>query len=84
LIAHLDMPLCIGEIDAFEEYITTAYNPRFYRVSRQITTRDFTKYFNDHRTQLVESLKCVSSVALTSDIGLAMLKRIILVWLLSV
>jgi hypothetical protein len=68
LIARLDLPLCIGETDTFEEYITTAHHPRFYRVSRQTTTRDFAKYFNDCRAQLVESLKSVSSVALTSDI----------------
>jgi hypothetical protein len=29
LIAHLDLPLCIGETDTFEEYITAASNPRF-------------------------------------------------------
>jgi hypothetical protein len=44
------------------------HNPRFYRVSKQTTTRDFAKYFNNRRAQLVESLKSVSSVALTSDI----------------
>jgi hypothetical protein len=69
LIARLDLPLCIGETDAFEEYVATAHNPRFCRISRQTTTRDFARYFNDRRrVQLVESLKSVSSIALTSDI----------------
>jgi hypothetical protein len=68
LIARLDLPLCIGETDAFEEYITTAHNLRFCHVSRQTTTRDFAKYFNDRRAQLIESLKSVFSIALTSDI----------------
>jgi hypothetical protein len=68
LIAHLDLPLCIGETDTFEEYIITTHNARFYHVSRQTTTRDFAKYFNDCHAQLVESLKSVFSVALTSDI----------------
>jgi hypothetical protein len=27
LIARLDLPLCIGEFDAYEEYIQTAHNP---------------------------------------------------------
>jgi hypothetical protein len=57
LIARLDLPLCIGETDAFEEYITTTHNSRFYHVSRQTTTRDFAKYFNDHNAQLVESFE---------------------------
>ena len=68
LIARLDLPICIGESDAFEEYITTAHNPKFAKVSRQTTTRDFAKYFTERRAQLVECLKSVSSVALTSDI----------------
>jgi hypothetical protein len=68
LIARLDIPLCIIKTDAFEEYITIANSSRFYRVSRQTTTRDFAKYFNDRRAQLVESLKSVSFIALTSDI----------------
>jgi hypothetical protein len=55
-------------IDAFEKYITTAHNPRFYGVSRQTTTRDFAKHFNDRCVELVGSLKSISSIALTSDI----------------
>ena len=53
LIARLDLPICIGESDAFEEYITTAHNPRFAKVSRQTTTRDFAKYFTERRAELV-------------------------------
>ena len=60
--------MCFGESDAFEEYITIAYNPRFAKVSRQTTTRDFAKYFNDHHDQIVECLKSVSSIILTSGI----------------
>jgi hypothetical protein len=68
LIARLDLPLCIGESDAFEEYIKLAHNLRFFVVSRQTTGRDFTKYFIDCRAKLITSLEYVSSVAITSDI----------------
>jgi hypothetical protein len=34
LIARLDLPLGIGETDAWEEYIVRAHNPRFTKVSR--------------------------------------------------
>jgi hypothetical protein len=68
LLARLDLPLSHGESDAFEEYIRIAHNPKFTRVSRQTTTRDFSKYFMSRRDQLIESFKSVSSVALTSDI----------------
>ena len=68
LIARLDLPLYFGESDAFEEYITTAHNSRFAKVSRQTTTRDLAKYFNDRRAQLVECLKSVYYLALISDI----------------
>ena len=64
----LDLPLCVGESNSFEEYITTTHNPRFCRISRQTTTRDFAKYFNERRAQLVECLKSVSFVALTFDV----------------
>jgi hypothetical protein len=67
LIARLDLPLCFGESDAFEEYITTAHYLRFCNISRQTTTRDFAKYFNDRHAHLVECVKSISSVALTSD-----------------
>jgi hypothetical protein len=65
LIASLDLPLCFGESAAFEEYIKVSYNPRF-STSRQTTTRDFTKYFNDCRAKIINSLSSVSSVAITS------------------
>ena len=68
LIARLDLPLGFGYEEAFEEYIQRAHNPRFSRVSRQSTTRDLEKYFNDRRVALIECLKSVSSVCITSDI----------------
>jgi len=34
LIARLDLPLGIGETDAWEEYIVRAHNPRFTKVFR--------------------------------------------------
>ena len=68
LIARLDLPLGFGFEDAFEEYIQRAQNPRSARVSRQTTTRDLEKYFLERRFALIECLKSVSSVCLTSDI----------------
>nr|TKV91486.1 hypothetical protein SEVIR_9G099433v2 [Setaria viridis] len=68
LIARLDLPLCFGASATFEEYIKLTYNPRFSIVSRQTTTRDFSKYFNDCRAKLIGSLTGVSSVSITSDI----------------
>ena len=68
LIARLDLPLCFGEFDAFEDYIKTAHNPRHTNVSRQTTTRDMDKYFKQKHAKIVEKLKSASSVALTSDI----------------
>ena len=68
LIAREDLPICFGESAAFEEYIQRAHNPRFMSVSKQTVTRDFQKYYTERRAILVESLKNVSSVALTSDI----------------
>ncbi|CAO2199873.1 unnamed protein product [Urochloa humidicola] len=68
LIARMDLPISFGESDAFKEYIQIAHNPRFTGVSRQTTTRDIAKYFNDRRAKLIDSLNVVSSVALTSDI----------------
>jgi hypothetical protein len=43
LIARLDLSLCFGETDAFEDYIKTTYNPRFCHISRQTISRDFAK-----------------------------------------
>ena len=57
LIARLDLPLGFGESEAFDDYITTAHNPMFTPCSRQTTTRDLTKYFNEHRDKLVDTCK---------------------------
>jgi hypothetical protein len=67
LIARLDLPLGFGFEDAFEEYIQHAHNPRFARVSRQTTTRDLEKYFLERQHPLIECLKSISSVCITSD-----------------
>ena len=59
----------IGETQAWEEYIVRAHNPRFTKVSRQSTTRDLGKLFNERRDILKKPvLPAASSVALTSDI----------------
>jgi hypothetical protein len=68
MIARLDLPLCFGESSAFQEYITHAHNPRFVKSSRQTNARDLIRLFNDRAEQLINVLKFVSSVALTSDI----------------
>ena len=69
LIAKLDLPLGIGETDAWEEYIVRAHNPRFVKVSRQTTTRDLGKLFNERRNIIKNYvLSGASSVGLTSDI----------------
>jgi hypothetical protein len=69
LIARLDVPISIGESEAFEEYIKTAHNPKYARVSRQSTTRDILKYFTDCKAKHVETFSAsVNYVCLTSDI----------------
>jgi hypothetical protein len=69
LIARLDLPLGIGETDAWEEYIVRAHNPRFVKVSRQTTTRDLNKLYTDRRNIILNKvLSGASSIALTSDI----------------
>jgi hypothetical protein len=70
LLARLDLPLILGETEAWEEYIKTAHNPRYKTVSRQTTTRDLLKYFTDKRDNLIESFKsnAITSVAVTSNI----------------
>jgi len=69
LIARLDLPLGIGETEAWEECIVRSHNPRFVKVSRQTTTKDLSKLFTEHRNMLKNSvLSAASSVALTSDI----------------
>jgi hypothetical protein len=39
LIARLDLPLGIGETQAWSDYIKNAHNPLFKSVCRQTTTR---------------------------------------------
>jgi len=69
LIARLDLPLGIGETQAWEDYIKRAHNPIFEKVSRHTTTRDIGKMFADQRSLLMNSLlPAYSSVSLTSDI----------------
>ena len=69
LIARLDLPLGIGETQAWEDYIKRAHNPVFEKVSRQTTTRDMWKLFAEERDLLMKSLlPAASSVCLTSDI----------------
>jgi hypothetical protein len=69
LIARLNLPLGIGETQAWEDYIARAHNPRFVKVSRQTITRDLGKLFTERRDVLKNSvLPVASSVALTSDI----------------
>jgi hypothetical protein len=69
LIARLDLPLGIGETQAWENYIKRAHNPRFEKVSRQATTRDMGKLFAEQRSMLMNSLfPACSSVSFTSNI----------------
>ncbi|XP_066333587.1 zinc finger BED domain-containing protein RICESLEEPER 2-like [Miscanthus floridulus] len=70
MLARLDLPLLIGETDAFKDYIKTAHNPAFAPVSKQTTARDLFKHFNGKREKLMTCLQdnVVSSVAVTSDI----------------
>jgi hypothetical protein len=68
LIARLDLPLNIGAIDAFEEYIRFGHNSRFQRVSRQSTTRDLETYFHAKVYEVKNMLAKATCVCLTSDI----------------
>jgi hypothetical protein len=69
LIARHDLPLGIGETQAFEDYIKRAHNLVFEKFSRQTTTRDMRKLFDDDRALLTNSiLSACSSVSLTSNI----------------
>jgi hypothetical protein len=61
--------LGIGSTVIFERYIKHAHNPRFTVFCRQMTTRDFVKFYNQSHTSLIDLLKSsVSCVALTFDI----------------
>jgi hypothetical protein len=70
LVSRLDVPICMGETDAFYDYIRNAHNPKFVPVSRQTTTRDIVKYFTDKKAKLIETLSssAINCVFLTSDI----------------
>jgi hypothetical protein len=69
LIARLDLPLSIGETEAWSDYIKRAHNPLFKSVSRQTTTRDMAKLFTEDRDMLMKSLlPAASSISLTYDI----------------
>ena len=70
LLARLDVPISMGETDAFEEYIRTTHNPKYVPISRQTTTRDMVKFFTDRKAKLVDNLSssAVNCVCLTSDI----------------
>ena len=69
LIARLDLPLGVGDTQAWEDYIQNAHNPAFQKVSRQTTTRDMHKLFAEERALLMHSLlPACSSVSITSDI----------------
>jgi hypothetical protein len=69
LIARLDLPLGIGENQAWTDYIKNAHNPLFKSVSRQTTTRDMSKLYDEQREMLMKhALPDASSVSLTSDI----------------
>ena len=56
LLTRLDVPVSLGESDAFEEYIKPAHNPKYVPVSRQTTTRDMLKYFTDCKAKLVKTV----------------------------
>ena len=69
MITRFDLPLGIGETEAWEEYIVRAHNPRFTKIFRQTTTRDLSKLFTERRNMLKNSvLSAAFPVALTSDI----------------
>ena len=69
MITRLDLPLGIGESQAWEDYIVLAHNPRFAKVSRQTTTKNLGKLFTERRDKLKNfMLPAASSIALTSNI----------------
>jgi hypothetical protein len=69
LIARLDLPLGIGETQAWSDCIKNAHNPLFKGLSRQTTTRDMAKLYEEQRAMLLTNdLPAASSVSLTSDI----------------
>jgi hypothetical protein len=76
LICRLDLPICLDESSIFEEYIKKDHNPWFSVVSRQTTTRDIKKYYNESHANLVDTFKnYVSSVTMTFDIWFGNAKK---------
>jgi hypothetical protein len=70
LIARLDLPLGIADIDAWDDYIHHAHNPRYVRVSRFTTARDLLKLYNEKLKNLKDVVfHVVSSICLTSELG---------------
>jgi hypothetical protein len=59
LIARLDLSLGVGETETWEEYIVCAHNPRFTKMSRQTTTKDFSKLFTERRNMFKNSVLSV-------------------------
>jgi hypothetical protein len=69
LIPRLDLPLGIADIDAWDDYIQRAHNPRYVRVCRFTTTRYLVKLYNEKLKNLTDDVfPGVSSICLTSDI----------------
>ena len=56
LLARLDVPISMGETDAFEECIRTAHNPKYVPVSRQTITRDMANFSLIARLSLLRIL----------------------------
>ena len=78
LIARLDLPLGIGETDAWEEYIQTSHNPRFNSVSTQTTTHDL--YLSTTLNVVINLWRILNLFHLLLSYliyGLAMIRRII-------
>jgi len=77
LFARLDVPISMGESEAFEEFIKTAHNPKYARVSRQTTARDIVKYFTECKANLVSTFSTSVNCLCLTSFGLEMLKRTI-------
>jgi hypothetical protein len=59
LIARLDLSLGVGETETWKEYIVRSHNPRFTKMSRQTTTKDFSKLFTERRNMFKNSVLSV-------------------------
>ncbi|CAN6363186.1 unnamed protein product [Urochloa humidicola] len=94
LISRLDLSLGFGYEEAFEEYIQRAHNPCFSRVLTILVFEEYIqllskplleiwkKYFLECRTSLIESLRNVLSVCITSDIWSGNAKTILVLLLI--